>query len=249
MSGRHRARSSRPQRRSQEQRRRQTQDSVLEAALKVLLKDGYQGFTTTRVAKTAGVSRGAQENYFRTKDELIVAATRHALTQAAEHAQAIASGAARSTDPIEKFMIDSEAFFFSRNYLALLEIVVVARHNRTLARINTPIVRKFRHILNTMWIDALCKAGYEQASVESFIKMTHYLLRGMAHAQSRMSSSGREKLALTSSPMARCQSPGFSHMCRTGSQDSSRGQAKAPANSRQRSTRFPSITQNISSAR
>lgn len=180
MSGRHRARSSRPQRRSQEQRRRQTQDSVLEAALKVLLKDGYQGFTTTRVAKTAGVSRGAQENYFRTKDELIVAATRHALTQAAEHAQAIASGAAHSTDPVEKFMIDSEAFFFSRKYLALLEIVVVARHNRTLARINTPVVRKFRHILNTIWIDALCKAGYEQASVESFIKMTHYLLRGMA---------------------------------------------------------------------
>lgn len=172
--------SNRLQRRTQEQRRRDTQNAILKAALEVLITDGYDGFTTTRVAHTAGVSRGAQENYFRTKDELILAATRHALSEAAEHARALASGAARSKDPVTKFLTDSQSFFFSRNYLALLEIIVVARHNQTLARINTPVVRKFRHQLNAIWIDALCEGGYERASTEIFIKMTHYLLRGMA---------------------------------------------------------------------
>lgn len=170
----------RPQRRSQEHRRRDTQNAILKATLEVLIREGYEGFTTTRVAQTAGVSRGAQENYFRTKDELILAATRHALSQAAEHAQALASGAACSNEPVSKFLTDSQSFFFSRNYLALLEIIVAARHKPMLGQINTPVVRKFRHLLNAIWIDALCEAGYERKSVETFIKMTHYLLRGMA---------------------------------------------------------------------
>lgn len=175
-----RLKTGRPQRRSQEKRRRDTQNAILNATHEVLTSEGYEGFTTTRVAQKAGVSRGAQENYFRTKDELILAATRHALSQAAEHAQALASGAARSNEPVDKFLADSQSFFFSRNYLALLEITVVARHRPMLARINTPVVRKFRHLLNAIWIDALCEAGYEQKGVETFIKMTHYLLRGMA---------------------------------------------------------------------
>jgi AcrR family transcriptional regulator len=170
----------RPQRRSQEERRRDTQNAILNAALEVLIEEGYEGFTTTRVAQTAGVSRGAQENYFRTKDELILAATRHALSQAAEHAQTLASSAVRSDEPVAKFLADSQSFFFSRKYLALLEIIVIARHRPMLARTNTPVVRKFREHLNAIWIDALCEAGYERKSAETFIKMTHYLLRGMA---------------------------------------------------------------------
>jgi AcrR family transcriptional regulator len=180
MAARAPAKSSRPQRRSQEERRRDTQNAILQATLEVLIKDGYEGFTTTKVADTAGVSRGAQGNYFRTKDDLILAATRHALSQAAEHAQTLASSAARSDDPVAKFLADSESFFFSKNYVALLEIIVVARHRPALARTNTPVVRKFREVLNAIWIDALCEAGYERANAELFIKMTHYLLRGMA---------------------------------------------------------------------
>jgi AcrR family transcriptional regulator len=177
-------------RRTQEQRRRETQGAVLEAAITVLIEDGYEKFTTTRVAKAAGVSRGAQENYFRTKNELIVAATRYTLTRAAEQARKLASRNARSSDPIEAFLANSKSFCFSPTYLALMEMVTVARRNPELAKVNTPVVREFRNILDTIWIDALCEAGYERRSVESFVKMTHYLLRGMAFAsvwQSRKS--------------------------------------------------------------
>lgn len=170
----------RASRRTQEQRRRQTKEAILKATMTVLIEDGYEKFTTTRVAKTAGVSRGAQENYFRTKNELIVAATRYALTRAAEHARSLAERAPRSSEPVDKFLADSKSFFFSPTYLALMEIVAVARRNAELAKANTPVVRQFRRILNTIWIDALCEAGYERRSVVSFVKMTHYLLRGMA---------------------------------------------------------------------
>jgi AcrR family transcriptional regulator len=146
----------------------------------VLIHDGYEKFTVTRVAKTAGISRGAQENYFRTKNELIVAATRYTLARAAEQARELAARDGPSSDPIERFLSNSKSFFFSPTFLALMEIVAVARRNKQLAKVNTPVVRQFRYVVNNIWIDALCEAGYERKQVESFVKMTHYLLRGMA---------------------------------------------------------------------
>lgn len=180
MRGRRGAKLKRASRRTQEQRRRETRESVLEAAMTVLIHDGYEKFTTTRVAETAGISRGAQENYFRTKNDLIVAATRYTLTRAAEQARALASRNGPSSDPVERFLANSKSFFFSPTYLGLMEIVAVARRNSELAKVNTPVVRRFREMLNAIWIDALCNAGYEKRSVVSFVKMTHYLLRGMA---------------------------------------------------------------------
>jgi AcrR family transcriptional regulator len=176
------ARPKRPSRRTQEERRRETQELIMRAAMSVLIEDGYEKFTTTRVAKAAGVSRGAQENYFRTKNELIVAATRYTLTRAADEARALAARNALSADPIAAFLANSKSFCFSPTYLALMEMVAVARRNPALAKVNTPVVREFRNILDTIWIDALCEAGYEPEGVESFVKMTHYLLRGMAFA-------------------------------------------------------------------
>lgn len=169
-------------RRTQEERRRETQEAVLQAAMTVLIEDGYEKFTTTRVAKAAGVSRGAQENYFRTKNELIVAATRYTLARAAEEARALAARKARSSDPIAAFLDNSRSFCFSPTYLALMEMVMVSRRNPALAKVNTPVVREFRDVLDEVWIDALVEAGYEREGVEAFVKMTHYLLRGMAFA-------------------------------------------------------------------
>jgi AcrR family transcriptional regulator len=177
-------------RRTQEQRRHETRNAVLNAAMTILIEDGYEKFTTTRVAKVAGVSRGAQENYFRTKNELIVAATRYTLTRAEDEARLLAARNAGSADPVETFLENSKSFYFSPTYLALMEMVAVSRRNPALSKVNTPVVRKFRNAVNAIWIDALCAIGYERRGVASFVKITHYLLRGMAFAsvfQSRKS--------------------------------------------------------------
>jgi AcrR family transcriptional regulator len=177
-------------RRTQEQRRTDTRNAVLKAAMKVLVEDGYEKFTTTRVAKAAGVSRGAQENYFRTKNELIVAATRYTLAHAEEEARLLAARNAGAADPVEVFLENSKAFYLSPTYLALMEMVAVSRRDPALSKLNTPVVRQFRSAVDDVWIGALCSAGYEQEGVRSFVKITHYVLRGMALAsvfQSRQS--------------------------------------------------------------
>ncbi len=53
-------------------RRRRTQEVVLDAAIELPFERGHTNFTTADVAERAGVSRGAQNHYFRTKSDLVL---------------------------------------------------------------------------------------------------------------------------------------------------------------------------------
>lgn len=172
-------RQGRKARRTQLQRRNETLGAILEASINLLAEKGYAGFSASRVAAEAAVSRGAQEHYFPTKRDLIAAATRHAMRQAVEHAQSLALTAARSTDPLAKFLADSEHFFFRPVYRAMIEVMIAARAEPGLSRMVHPIVMDARHTLNGIWIETLGAAGYPREHAQQFIELTHYLLRGV----------------------------------------------------------------------
>jgi AcrR family transcriptional regulator len=142
----------RKSKRTQEQRRRDTQDAVLSAAIQVLIEDGYAKFSASRVAAKARVSRGAQEHYFPTKNALVTAAARHAMKEAVKHAELLARHATKSSDPLGKFLKDSGHFFFSPVYRSMTEIAFAARYDRTLSRVYRPIVKDARAILDKIWV-------------------------------------------------------------------------------------------------
>ena len=169
----------RKSRRTQLERRNETQAAILSAAIDLLAELGYAGFSASRVAARAGVSRGAQEHYFPKKNDLIAAATRYAMREATEHAQLLARSASKSADPIASFLTDSEHFFFRPVYRAMIEIMIAARSDRALARIINPIVQDARHTLNSIWTERISAAGYPRDNAERFIELTHYLLRGV----------------------------------------------------------------------
>jgi AcrR family transcriptional regulator len=54
-----------------------TRRRLLDAAVEELLERGYAGLTTQAVARRAGVSRGAQQNYFPHKATLVAEVVRH----------------------------------------------------------------------------------------------------------------------------------------------------------------------------
>jgi AcrR family transcriptional regulator len=164
-------------RRTQEERRQATQAAVLTAALDVLIADGYANFSASRVAARAGVSRGALERYFPTKNDLLTAATQRAMDAAVAHAQRLASAGEERT--VERFLRDSEHFFFGPLYRAMLELAIAAASDKALAKPHRPIVRRARKNLNRIWLDGLCAAGFPRRSAERFILLTHYLLRGL----------------------------------------------------------------------
>ena len=168
-----------PVRRTQEERRRATQQAILQAAIDLLVEEGYARFSTIAVAQRAQVSRGARENYFPSKYDLIAAAWRAALIKAQEHAQALARDAGGGP-AIDRFLRDSESFFLSRVYLALLELQMAARTDKKLAAIFHALYDEYRQSHDDIWIAALAQDGYSRARVRAFVRATQYMLRGMA---------------------------------------------------------------------
>ena len=173
------ARAARKSRRTHAERRSATQAAILSASIKLLIEDGYAGFRASRVAARAGVSRGAQEHYYPKKIDLIGAATRFAMDEAVRHAQSLAVSAAQSSDPIEKFLADSQDFFFAPIYRALIEIMIAAHSDPALARVINPIVQKARLMLNSIWADTLDAIGHPRDNAQQFIELTHYMMRGL----------------------------------------------------------------------
>lgn len=65
-----------PRKAPEQDRSRATVDAILEAAARILVKGGYDAFTTNRVAEKAGVSIGSLYQYFPNKDALLVELSR-----------------------------------------------------------------------------------------------------------------------------------------------------------------------------
>lgn len=76
-----------PPRQPQQDRSRATRARLLEAAIACLADQGYQASTVAVVAEHAGVSRGAAQHHFPTREDLFMAALEHVATQRGEELQ------------------------------------------------------------------------------------------------------------------------------------------------------------------
>lgn len=74
-------------RQPQQDRSRATRARLLEAAIACLAEQGYQASTVAVVAEHAGVSRGAAQHHFPTREDLFTAALEHVAIQRGEELQ------------------------------------------------------------------------------------------------------------------------------------------------------------------
>lgn len=79
----------------QQERSRATRLKLLEAAVSCLAEHGWSGSTVSVVAERAGVSRGAAQHHFRTREDLFTAAVEHV----AEKRQGAVKAVARNLPP------------------------------------------------------------------------------------------------------------------------------------------------------
>jgi AcrR family transcriptional regulator len=88
-------------------------DAILEATIQVLLREGKERLTTTRVAERAGVSVGTLYQYFPNKSSLLQATLRRHLNEVAETIRRVC--AEQRNNPIAE-MVESliQAFFAAK---------------------------------------------------------------------------------------------------------------------------------------
>jgi AcrR family transcriptional regulator len=167
-------------RRSQKERRQRTQELVLDAAIELLFERGYVNFTTADVAERAGVSRGAQNHYFRTKNDLVLSACRRAMAIAIENAKATAAEARCSSDVLTYFIDQSRRFFLTPAYIATIDLLIAARTDLALTESYSRLINATREEIDAIWLSVFDEAGIGKDRAFLLMSMTHNLMRGMA---------------------------------------------------------------------
>lgn len=118
-------------------RAQETLRKLLTAAVDELLENGYVGLSTSAVARRAGVSRGAQQNYFPHKQTLVMEAVRHLgrLQREAvrDRVQNVPSGRARVQAGLDVLF---EAYG-GPLFASVVELSLAARHDEVLHEVIT----------------------------------------------------------------------------------------------------------------
>ena len=158
-----------------------TRTTILDAAIRCFYERGYNNTTTEKVAREAGVSRGAMLHHFPSRFDLIKAGVNHLhqqrLEQFEEQERQIQENAEHSL--IEEGIDNYWAQLHSPLFTVWNELRVAARTDADLNNILKPAARefeaKFTKITASVFPDLALSEEFERANF-----LSAYLLEGMA---------------------------------------------------------------------
>ncbi len=167
-------------RRTQQERREETSERIINAAFDVIKRRGYSGFRIAEVQDVAGVSRGALLHHFPTKETLALAALEYAFAESRADAEARAAQLESADDPIGEIIRNSEAFFFGDHFLVALDILMSAGKDPSIRSKVQSISRTHRLPVEMAWLDVLRAAKVPEDVAEDILWLTISMVRGMA---------------------------------------------------------------------
>jgi AcrR family transcriptional regulator len=138
-------------RRTQEQRSADTRTRLLDATIDCLVRYGYNGTTTPRVAEIAGVTRGAQVHHFGSKNDLVIAALQHLAAKRAAAAVGKVADLSTTEDPIGAALELLWDLHQGPMFIAAVELWVAGRTDPVLGR----EVAKFESIVSSNLMTAV----------------------------------------------------------------------------------------------
>jgi AcrR family transcriptional regulator len=165
---------------SQPERRKRTQDRLLRAAIELLIERGYSNLTLEIVSQRAGVSRGAQTNYFPTKRDLLLATMRQVVTEGMPKPLPRLPKRPAAADVLDVFIAESKRFFLSPRYTAMIELHVGGRHDPSLTDELVRVQREFRQAMDDTWLALFATAGVSRKVAKDIVEMTDNFFRGVA---------------------------------------------------------------------
>lgn len=174
-----------------QERSRLTQQRLLDATVDCLIKYGWSGTTTTLVAETAGVSRGAQLHHYPTKTALVLAAVEHLTSRRAAEIRSEAT-----PGDVTHVVNLLAASFTGSLFTAALEVWVAARTDLALREALVPLEAKLGRELFHLTVDLLGADG-SLPEVRQAIQATLELMRGLGVASLLSDDSARRDAILT----------------------------------------------------
>jgi AcrR family transcriptional regulator len=168
----------------QQDRSRATRRRLLEACVECLADVGWSATTVSVVAERAGVSRGAAQHHFPTREDLITAALEHMFDERIEstRAEITALGSLASPSPSTEAVVSRLVEHFTGTlFKAALQVWTAAAADEALRERVVPLELKFGRVAYGMALDALGVTD-EDETVHRLVQATLDLARGLGLA-------------------------------------------------------------------
>jgi AcrR family transcriptional regulator len=178
-----------PAREPQQERSRATRRRLLEASIECLAGLGWAATTVAVVAERAGVSRGAAQHHFPTREDLITAALDHMFDIRIARTRAEFSAGPRDV-PTETVVEALVEHFTGTLFKAALQVWTAAAADPALRERILPLEQKFGRVAHRMAVEAL---GVDDADpgVHRLVQATLDLARGLGLADMLTDDSAR----------------------------------------------------------
>lgn len=130
---------------------------ILDATMRCLVEIGYTQTTTEKIAKQAGVSRGAMTHHFKSRDDVFAAAATY-ITDIRVMEYDAAIGAVSDVDrfPTEQNMLRTiqvlQDYFMKSSFLAFQELMRGARTDAQLHGVMSPLEQSLDERINTSMV-------------------------------------------------------------------------------------------------
>lgn len=165
----------------QQDRSRATRRRLLEAAVRCLAEHGWTGTTVAVVAESAGVSRGAAQHHFPTREDLVTAAVAHMTEVRTEeirrHVAQLPQGSGRTEAVVEVLV----SLYTGTVFRAALQLWVAASGDEALREQIAPVETEIGREAHALALELL---GVDEATpgVRETVQATLDMARGLGLA-------------------------------------------------------------------
>lgn len=165
-------------RRTHEERRAATRDALLCAAIEVITETGYASTTTNLIAKRAGVTRGALQYHFATREEMVVAVIDHVMTELNFRIDTSGLAAKPLWERVEALIARYRAVFAGPLFTATMQILLGVRNDPVVfASVKEHLARK-QDAINHTWEEIFPDVRLERREMASLRRMAMAAIRG-----------------------------------------------------------------------
>ncbi|MFC4002235.1 TetR/AcrR family transcriptional regulator [Prauserella oleivorans] len=170
-----------PLREPRQERSRTTRRKLIGAVVQCLAERGWQGTTVAEVAERAGVSRGAAQHHFPTREDLVVAAVEHLgdeqIAELRARAAALPAGPSRAL-PVAEMLLD---LYAGETFRAALHLWVAASTDAGLRDVLLPLQARVGREAHRVAVELL-GADESRPGVRETVQATLDLARGLGLA-------------------------------------------------------------------
>lgn len=162
-------------------RSRVTRQRILEAAVESLATRGWEASSVTVIATDAGVSRGALQHHFRTREDLFLASLEHMFHKRAELLATVAAPQLSGVARVEYVVRSVVDFYVGTLFNAALQVWTAAASEPELRDRIQPLERRLDRSVHETTVRLLGVDGSDRTA-RSLIQATLDLARGLALA-------------------------------------------------------------------